>query len=607
MNLTEKQIEVIKAHGHILITGGPGSGKTTVSILKAANIIDLYLRPGQKVLFLSFARATVSRVIEVIEYEQKISSSKKQRIDVETYHSFFWRILKTHGYLIGLPRRLSIITPSHEGIALSKIRADFKKLKDEEKQREEIANEHDRLAKTEGRICFDLFARYVNYILRSQRICRLIATMYPVIILDEFQDTNTLQWHVIQALGSFCQLIALADPKQRIYDWIGADPKRLDHFREAFTPTEIDFNIDNHRNAGTEIMSFGNNILTGIFNQKEYKGVNIDFFDPYHNLAMTKLITTVYSAHSRLAVKRNVKDWSLAVLVPTKKMTRMVSNALRQPPAGMAVIPHFAAIEMEAAILGAEVIAHLLQPSIDNSHFQQFITLVCNYFQGKGGEEPSRKALKEANRIWKAYEKFVGCQTKGQSFHKNSILVNMRSVYDQTRLLGFTGIPDKDWQAIQCLLEKGICKRLKEIANEVSNVHILERGSQLRQALSHSWRDNGKYTNALHIIRQAFIQEHFSISSKPESGVIVMNMHKAKGKQFDEVIIFEGWPTLKKGQIIANLHRIVRYNDRDKLNDQTRQNFRVSLTRAKQQVTILTPRRNPCIILQGLINQCSIK
>ena len=328
MNLTEKQIEVIKAHGHILVIGGPGSGKTTVSILKAENIIDFYLRPSQKVLFLSFARATVSRVIEAIGYEQKISSAKKQCINVETYHSFFWRILKTHGYLIGLPRQLSIITPSHEGIVLSKIRASSKKLNDDEKQRQEIANERDRLARTEGRICFDLFARYVNSILLSQRICRLIAMTYPVIILDEFQDTNQLQWDAIKVLGKFCRLIVLADPEQSIHAWAGADPRRLDHFREAFSPKEVNLSTDNHRSSRTEILSFGNDVLTGIFTLKEYKGINIDFFEPFHNSAMTKLITTIYSARNRLT-KQGINNWSLAVLVPTKRMTHLVSNALR--------------------------------------------------------------------------------------------------------------------------------------------------------------------------------------------------------------------------------------------------------------------------------------
>ena len=76
--------------------------------------------------------------------------------------------------------------------------------------------------------------------------------MYPVIILDEFQDTNADQWRVVQALGQFCTLIALADPEQRIYDFIGADPERLNHFRAAFTPVEVDLSTDNYRSAGTD-------------------------------------------------------------------------------------------------------------------------------------------------------------------------------------------------------------------------------------------------------------------------------------------------------------------------------------------------------------------
>ena len=89
MDLTKGQRDVMEADSSLLVTGGPGSGKTTISILKAARVAERDLCPGQKILFLSFARATVSRVVEAITYEQKIPPAQKRLIDVETYHSFF--------------------------------------------------------------------------------------------------------------------------------------------------------------------------------------------------------------------------------------------------------------------------------------------------------------------------------------------------------------------------------------------------------------------------------------------------------------------------------------------------------------------------------------
>ena len=157
MILSDGQKEVLAHAGHQLVIGGPGSGKTTISILKAAQVARTTLVPEQRILFLSFARASVSRVLEAINEEQDITKAEKRVIEVETYHSFFWRILKTHGYLVGLPRVLSILTPPAEAIALSAIRNDYpatSKLTDaqhaEKVERED--QERTRLAVDEGKV-----------------------------------------------------------------------------------------------------------------------------------------------------------------------------------------------------------------------------------------------------------------------------------------------------------------------------------------------------------------------------------------------------------------------------------------------------------------------
>ena len=601
MKLTDGQRQIMEASGHLLVSGGPGSGKTTISILKAAQIIEQGLRPWQNVLFLSFAWATVSRVMEAIEHEQQIPTEQKRLIEAQTYHSFFWRILKTHGYLIGLPRCLTILPPQEEAVALSEIRSSFPpetRLSSQQRKgkREAENNERQRLAMEEGRVCFDLFAPYVGNILQeSERIRCLTANKYPTVIFDEFQDTNHDQWRVVQELGKNSRLIALADPEQRIFGWIGADPARLDHFREEFNPDVVELGSDNHRSTGTDITTFGDDILTGKFQKHKYQGIEIDFFEPFADLAMRKLVTKIYSARKRL-IETGTSDWSLAILVPTKKMTRLVSDALHQPPAGMAPLPHSTVVDIDGLILASEIIALLLQPDMKN-HFDEFVGMICNYYRGKGGDNPSQKNIKEAKRIQKAYEDMLTRRNEGKDIRRNSILINMINAYEQARRIDLTGNPDKDWQAIREALENGPCPRLKEIAEEVRNLRILERGALLRQELSREWRENGCYNSALEIVRQVFVQEHFSMSAKPETGIIVMNMHKAKGKQFDEVIIFEGWPRIKNGKIITNPDRIVRGNLQKNINEQNKYLFRVSITRSKRGTTILTPKNDPCVLL----------
>jgi DNA helicase-2/ATP-dependent DNA helicase PcrA len=601
--LSEKKKAILAHDGHLLVHGGPGSGKTTISIIKADALVSGPLRHTQKVLFLSFARATVARVMEALAEHSSGRPETRRSVDVDTYHAFFWRVLRTHGYLLGLPRTLTILTPPAQAVALSTIRHEFgpvKKLSDYQKK-QKLAREGEelrRLAFEEGRVCFDLFADLASKILGgSAKIRHLVSSAYPVVILDEFQDTNEGQWLVVQQLGIDSTLVALADADQRIYDFAGADPERLNHFRAHFTPKEFDLGDENHRSAGTDIARFGNDVLKGQFSG-QYQGMFLHQYPANQNQAFVALKVQTFQARKRL-IERSGNDWSLAILVPTKKMMRQVSDCFRTTQGSMASIDHHAAIDMAGAILAAEVIAFLMQPRGAPEDFEDFVELVCSFFRGKGGEEPSNSDISQSIAIRKAFDKAVAYAAKGKEPPAASIIRSIKAGYDACALLIPSGNADDDWVAIRAALETSGCKRLGVIAEESRNVRFLDRGTQLREALSLDWRDNHAYPNALEIVRQAFIKEHFATSNRRESGIVVMNMHKAKGKQFDEVIIFEGWPRIVKGKIVANLDRIVQSNLKDGNLAHARQTFRVSVTRARVQTTIMTPDNDPCVLLRN--------
>lgn len=604
VDLTPKQQIVLATAGQQLVTGGPGSGKTTVSILKAAKIAREALKPEQRVLFLSFARATVSRVLEAIDEDKDVSTNERSRIEVDTYHSFFWRLLKAHGYLVGLPRKISILTPPGEAIALAAIRREYgpdKKLGDPqlaEKRAREKA-ERDRLAFAEGKVCFDLFADLVARLLEgSAKLRALTAITWPCIIFDEFQDTSADQWRVVKALGNRCTLIALADPEQRIFEFIGADPARLDLFKTAFNPTFTELGSDNHRSKGTDILLFGNEVLTAKFSKSEYAGIAFCGFPSNRNQAYAALVTQVLQARARL-IATGRSDWSLAILVPTKRKMRLVSDILRDPFGNVPAIAHAASIDMEGPILGADVIAQLLQQARAADDLDRLVHLICQYLRGRGGSDPGKGDLGDAVRLESALAKWNQRIAAGHAPQANSVIQAIAAVLSASRQVVMVGDPDKDWIAIRATLTDGACPRLQAIANDARDVRLLERGNLLRNTLEQNWRERGRYADALEITRLAFVQDHFATAQRPEKGIVVMNMHKAKGKQFDEVIIFEGWPLRVGKEVKANPDRIVRENKREGDLSQARQNFRVSVTRAKSRTTIMTPHDDVCILLKS--------
>lgn len=520
ITLDERRVAILASTGHIVVEGGPGCGKTTIALLKAAQY-SASLEPEQRILFLSFSRAAVRQVTD--RMRTTVSSSQRATLEVRTFHSFFLELVRSHGRLLtGAQARF--VTPEREAI----LRANFDG--DEDAWR---AERH-RLAAEESLYVFDTLAPALGDLLeRSSDLRNLYSARYPVIVVDEFQDTSRDQWRVIRALSARSTIICLADPDQRIFDHIeGVDEHRLEEAKEILRPEIFDLSSDNHRSPASGILEYANAVLRNTPTAEPPNVVTYTYGYTKPELATHLLAQrTLMKLASQLDTPPTV-----AILTRVNSFAGRISEGLTQ--AGewkgeqLAPIDHILYWDPELAAASALVVASILEWPVLPAKDALVRTLECiaDYYRVKLGLGTAGARSKIVT-----LERAVTAVASDNQTASKTAKVLREAVRLPPPL---TGRAVTDWQVARAQL-KGSAE-LDELATKVRLVRLLKATDAVAWALSSTWNGATGYRGAVDAVRTALAVEAVDVQQSQEAPVHLMTMHKSKGKEFDAVVIVEG-------------------------------------------------------------------
>lgn len=229
-----QQKAVESAHNQLLIIAGPGSGKTTVLTQRIAHLIsDKNIAP-QNCLAITFTRKAAQ---EMRERLAKISEEKAKLLNIHTFHSLCFSILKENYERAGLSQDFTVMSEQEKAL-------------------------HNDEKILENALGFDdLIQLSVKLLTENEDILNLYRNRFQYNFVDEYQDIDENQYKLIRLLvPENGNIFVIGDPNQAIYGFRGGDAKFFNNFTEDYPSTQI-INLKNNYRSTNCIVDASNQMI----------------------------------------------------------------------------------------------------------------------------------------------------------------------------------------------------------------------------------------------------------------------------------------------------------------------------------------------------------
>ena len=363
---------VTNIDGPVMVIAGPGSGKTRVLTYRIAHMIRMGVTPGQ-ILALTFTNKAAREMKHRIE---SVVGQEANRVWAGTFHSLFARILRTEAHRLGFPNDFTIYDTDDTKSVIDEIIKSMnldKKVYVAGQVRSRISSAKSNLitpkayAANEDLLAMDRMNRrpliyqiYEKYVAKCQKagamdfddlLLQMFRLLYQnpdgvrekyqrqfrYIMVDEFQDTNYLQYEILKLLalyeGSPRNICIVGDDAQSIYSFRGATIENILQYEHDFKDVKT-FKLEQNYRSTSFIVNAANDVIS--YNSKQIQkkiwtdrmeGPKIKIIKSMTETEEGKRVAdTIIEQKNRY----NLSNKDIAILYRTNGQSRIFEEALRR-------------------------------------------------------------------------------------------------------------------------------------------------------------------------------------------------------------------------------------------------------------------------------------
>ena len=359
MTLNDKQLEAVKhMEGPCLVLAGAGSGKTRVLTERIVNLIDNGVSP-YNILAITFTNKAAKEMRTRVENKLGYETNS---IFIGTFHSFGLRILRENYVDIGYTSNITILdtddvkaivkrilkqngydpakyeirtiinkisSAKNDGISPNEYSKLF--LNDLDIVIGLVYKEYTKLLKDNNSVDFDdLLLKPVELFKKNKSILEKYQERFKYILVDEYQDTNGIQYELCKLLaGKYKNIFVVGDANQSIYSFRNADYRNILNFERDYKNAKVVLLEENYRSTNN-ILKAANSVIK---NNSEGKKLNL-----WSSKSDGELITYVRCEDEikeanyvitkiKELVQQGYKYSDMAVLYRTNAQSRVVEDA----------------------------------------------------------------------------------------------------------------------------------------------------------------------------------------------------------------------------------------------------------------------------------------